>query len=204
MTVHIDQADPSEIEACAAIIAAALLDDPVLRTFVRGDHDRLGRLTDLHVALLRNGPAHGGAIDVARADPGGRVVGVAAWEGPDGHAPWWTQVRDVPRTLRAIGLRHAAASLRAQSAFDAARPRTPHWFLADIAVAPAAQGLGAGSALLRHRLGAIDAGPRLPAYLEATTPGSRRLYERWGFRRTDDVVVDGTVATAMTRPAASA
>lgn len=201
MTVHIDQAAPSEIEACAGVIAAALLDDPVLRTFVRGDRDRLSRLTDLHVAVLNNGPRHGGAIDVARTEPGGEVIGVAAWEGPEGHVPWWTRPGDVPRMLRAIGLRHGAASLRAQAAFDEVRPPMPHWYLADIAVAPEAQGLGAGSALLRHRLGAIDAGPRLPAFLEATTPSSRRLYERWGFEPAGELVVDGTVAFPMTRPA---
>lgn len=202
MTVHIDQAAPSEIEACAGVIAAALLDDPVLRTFVRGDRDRLSRLVDLHVAVLANGPAHGGAIDVARSEPGGPVIGVAAWEGPGGHAPWWTQLRTAPRMLRAIGgARHAVASLRAQAAFDEVRPGTPHWYLADIAVAPAAQGLGAGSALLRHRLGAIDAGPRLPAFLEATTPSSRRLYERWGFELVEEITVEGTTAYAMSRPA---
>ncbi|ACZ31386.1 GCN5-related N-acetyltransferase [Xylanimonas cellulosilytica DSM 15894] len=203
MTVHIDQAAPHEIEACAAIFAAAFLDDAVLRAFVRGDHHREERLTEMLVAELRSGPAYSGVIDVARTEPGGPPVGAAAWEGPDGHAPWWVRLGQAPRLLHAIGLRHARPSLRALAAFGEARPTDPHWYLADIAVAPTAQGLGVGSALLRHRLGAIDDGPRLPAYLEATTPGSRRLYTRWGFEPTGRIVVDDAEATAMTRPAAA-
>ncbi len=202
MTVHIDQAAPHEIEACAGVVAAALLDDAVLRTFVRGDRDRLARLTDLHVVVLRGGPLHGGAIDVVRTEPGGPIVGVAVWEGPDSRTPWWVRVRNVPRTLRALGgLRNLPAVRRVNAVYDAVRPRVPHWYLADIAVAPEARGLGAGSALLRHRLELVDAGAGLPAVLEATTPASRRLYERWGFTHTGDVVVDGTTAYAMTRPA---
>ncbi|MCL1872086.1 MAG: GNAT family N-acetyltransferase [Promicromonosporaceae bacterium] len=201
MTVHIDQAAAHEVPACAEIIATALLDDAVLRTFVRGDHHRHARLTDLHTAILRGGPLHGGAIDVARPHPGGPVIGVAAWEGPTSHTPWWTHVTELPRLLAAIGVRHLPASLRAQQTYHEARPEDPHWYLADITVTPAAQGLGVGSALLRHRLASIDAGAPLPAFLEATTPGSRRLYERYGFEPSGDIVVEGTVGTAMTRPA---
>ncbi|WP_425956341.1 GNAT family N-acetyltransferase [Xylanimonas sp. McL0601] len=201
MTVCIDQAHPSEVVTCAGIIAAALLDDPVLRTFVPEGRDRLARLTELHVAALRIGPLHGGAIDVAREHPGGPVLGVAAWEGPHPTASWWTITRELPRLLHAVGSQ-APQALRTQRVFDAARPRVPHWFLADIAVAPGAQGLGAGSALLRHRLGAIDATEPLPAYLEATTASSRRLYERFGFEAGAELPVPGA-PTAMLRPRAA-
>ena len=55
------------------------------------------------------------------------------------------------------------------------------WFLTLIGVDPAAQGRGLGSALLRHGLAACDR-DGLPAYLEATSPRNRALYERHGFR----------------------
>jgi GNAT superfamily N-acetyltransferase len=55
------------------------------------------------------------------------------------------------------------------------------WFLPLIGVDPAAQGRGLGSALLRHGLAACDR-DGLPAYLEATSPRNRALYERHGFR----------------------
>jgi len=55
------------------------------------------------------------------------------------------------------------------------------WFLPMIGVDPVAQGRGLGSALLRHGLAACDR-DGLPAYLEATNPRNRALYERHGFR----------------------
>jgi ribosomal protein S18 acetylase RimI-like enzyme len=58
------------------------------------------------------------------------------------------------------------------------------WFLPLIGVDPAAQGRGLGSALLRHGLAAYDR-DGLPAYLEATSPRNRALYERHGFRVID-------------------
>jgi len=55
------------------------------------------------------------------------------------------------------------------------------WYLPMIGVDPVAQGRGLGSALLRHGLAACDR-DGLPAYLEATNPRNRALYERHGFR----------------------
>lgn len=60
-------------------------------------------------------------------------------------------------------------------------PAGEHWFLPLIGVDPVAQGRGLGSALLRHGLAPCDR-DGLPAYLEATSPGNRALYERHGFR----------------------
>jgi GNAT superfamily N-acetyltransferase len=59
-------------------------------------------------------------------------------------------------------------------------PTTEHWYLPLTGVDPVAQGRGLGSALLRHALANCDR-EGLPAYLEATTPRNRDLYERHGF-----------------------
>ena len=59
-------------------------------------------------------------------------------------------------------------------------PTADHWYLPLTGVAPVAQGRGLGSMLLRHALATCDR-DGLPAYLEATTPRSRDLYERHGF-----------------------
>ena len=56
----------------------------------------------------------------------------------------------------------------------------PHWYLAMIGVDPVRQGLGLGSALLKHGLSQCDA-QRLPAYLESSNPRNVPLYERHGF-----------------------
>ena len=70
-----------------------------------------------------------------------------------------------------------------------------------IAVVPLARGTGTGSTLLRRGLDRVDA-DGVAAHLESTTPGSRRLYERLGFKRV--AVLDAPPLPAywaMTRPA---
>ena len=70
-----------------------------------------------------------------------------------------------------------------------------------IAVVPLARGMGTGSTLLRRGLDRVDA-DGMAAHLESTTPGSRRLYERLGFKRV--AVLDAPPLPAywaMTRPA---
>jgi GNAT superfamily N-acetyltransferase len=59
-------------------------------------------------------------------------------------------------------------------------PTADVWYLPLIGVDSVAQGRGLGSALLRHALAICDR-DGLPAYLEATNPRNRDLYERHGF-----------------------
>jgi ribosomal protein S18 acetylase RimI-like enzyme len=64
--------------------------------------------------------------------------------------------------------------------FEVHHPHGPHWYLPLIGVDPARRGHGYGSALLRHALARCDRDGAL-AYLEATSPRNRALYERHGF-----------------------
>jgi predicted N-acetyltransferase YhbS len=64
---------------------------------------------------------------------------------------------------------------------ESRRPRSPHWLLLYLGVVPERQGRGLGGTLLDAGLARADA-DGLPAYLVASSPGSRRLYERHGFR----------------------
>ena len=63
---------------------------------------------------------------------------------------------------------------------DRYHPAEPHWYLPMIGVDPAHQRKGFGSALLAHGLARCDREDKL-AYLESTSPGSVRLYQRLGF-----------------------
>jgi GNAT superfamily N-acetyltransferase len=56
----------------------------------------------------------------------------------------------------------------------------PHWYLPFIGVDTAKQGRGYGAALLHHALERCDR-DGLPAYLDATSPMNKPLYERHGF-----------------------
>jgi len=60
-------------------------------------------------------------------------------------------------------------------------PHEPHWYLPLIGVDPRFQGRGYGTLLMKEGLAACDRHHQL-AYLEATSPMNRSLYERLGFR----------------------
>jgi ribosomal protein S18 acetylase RimI-like enzyme len=78
-------------------------------------------------------------------------------------------------------------------------PQEPHWYLPLIGVEPAFQRQGMGSALIRPVLEECDAAG-LPAYLEATSPRNRSLYERLGFETVAVIeVADCPPITAMLR-----
>lgn len=68
-------------------------------------------------------------------------------------------------------------------------PTEPHIYLLAIGVRTSAQGRGLGGRLLAHTLADADRAGE-PAYLEATSPRSRALYERHGFEVVGEIIVD--------------
>lgn len=197
--MQISQATAVDLPECARLIAVAFEEDPVVCELVPGDENRIERLTRFFVSELRSGSLRTGAVDIVRLEQGGPIVGAAAWVGPE-KGPWWSQLREIPNLIRAIGLRHLRNAVGAMKDFSASHPDFVHWYLSDIVVSPLAQGQGVGGKLLTYRLDLVDA-EGLPAYLEATTEGSRRLYARYGFEDVGQVRIGGVTASAMTRPA---
>lgn len=194
-SVRIRRATVDEARHCSLVVATALLHDPVGLRAVRSRIHRLRRMTGLYEAELRLGAFTHGFVDVALDDDD--IIGVAAWIAPEWRRTRAATLRQAPRYLHAVGVAHAISAARVQRRRHRARPSTSHWLLADIAVAAEARGLGIGGALLAHGLERCDA----PVYLEATTPASRRLYERFGFiehRRID--LVEGGYPVGMLRP----
>jgi GNAT superfamily N-acetyltransferase len=110
-----------------------------------------------------------------------RLVGAALWMPPETwHLGLRAQLRLAPATVRALR-NDTPRLIKALNFIEAKHPRSPaHWYLAIIGVAPAWQGRGYGAALLRPALERCDR-DRVPAYLEASTPRNRALYERHGF-----------------------
>jgi ribosomal protein S18 acetylase RimI-like enzyme len=84
------------------------------------------------------------------------------------------------------------------------KPTGRHWYLRQIGVDPALRGRGHGSELLRIALEKCDR-EGTPAYLEATSPANRRLYERFGFVAEAELQSgDSPRLWPMTRPAGAA
>jgi GNAT superfamily N-acetyltransferase len=112
-------------------------------------------------------------------------VGAAVWERP---GEWKVspleQLRLAPAIIRAYG-RHAGRALRASLAMESGHPDEEHYYLPFVGVVPGWQGRGIGAALLRPVLDRCDR-ERVPAYLEASSPRNRALYQRHGFEVTEE------------------
>ena len=77
------------------------------------------------------------------------------------------------------------------------------WYLAFISVDPSKQGLGIGSFLLKEALKMVDE-KKERAYLEASSPRNKSLYERHGFECIGEVQIgDSPTAYPMIRDATS-
>ncbi|WP_432560842.1 GNAT family N-acetyltransferase [Kineococcus sp. SYSU DK003] len=174
--VHVTAPRHDENPALAELLAASFATDPVIARILPPENRTRDSLHLWYLAQVDTAAA----VDVAR-DEDGTAVGVALWEPP--HASWnlRDRFRPLPRMVRAAGgVVRYHRSCKVMSKLEEHRPRTPHWYLADLAVASSARGTGVGSRLLQHRLPGFDRDGH-DAYLEATTAGSRRLYERNGF-----------------------
>jgi ribosomal protein S18 acetylase RimI-like enzyme len=183
------------LTAVRAALARAFQDDPWVGFLFRDDASRPRRLTagfDLY--LRRHWLPRGACFTTDRA------AGAACWMPPGAWKPSLLDRvkmlpglaratrRDTPRLLRLFGL------LEKHHPDD-----RPHWYLPIVGVDPAWQGRGFGSALLRPILERCDA-EGTGAYLEASTPRNRALYERHGFEVTGELrLPDGTPGWPMWR-----
>lgn len=204
-------AGPGDLDAVVDLLTGVFLDDPLMSAIAAAAPEPRAALGHLHQVELA---AHYLAADpTARADSRVDLAVDAASGDPLGMALW-----DAPSSADVVGplgpgnepppgldldLLGGAWELCLADAAqcEAHRPAEPHWYLYMVAVAPAARGRGIGGRLLGHGLKRVDA-EGLPAHLESTTPGSRRLYERFGFRQVAELAGSGLpVYWAMTRPA---
>lgn len=180
------------------LLARAFAEDPHFAGLLPAD-DVERRRRDLfgYVAVRANHSPE--TCDIA-VDDAGTIIGAALWEHPDVLRPHQRPIRatvehltTLPLLHRIFGVRLSDAN-RTQAAVDAARPAEAHWYLKIIGTAPEARGMGAGKALLNHRLTEADR-YRAPAYLESSAPENVPYYERFGFRLRGEVPSTGTVNT---------
>ena len=188
VTIDEGPLDRATLRACGELCAAAFADAEMFGRFFPSPRRRARSIATLHRAALAHlGPA--GRCAVARGHDG-RVLGVAAWLAPGGFPPpVRAQLVRLPFVLAAfaphLGALRVAA--RAEAATLALHPREPHWYLQLLAVEPAAQRAGIGSALLTPVLERVDAEGAL-AYLETHDEANLAYYGRFGFaldRRVD-------------------
>ncbi len=165
MTVR--RAIASDVPAAAAVLADAYAENPLIAWFFPGEASRRAHCLALFAGLLTN------ALQARLALVTRDGWGVAAWSRPiDRSAP----VRPVRRTDGWNADRRATTL----GAMAAARPETPHFYLAAVGVSPASRRWGLGSELLAPVLTRCDA-TGTPAYLENSDPENAAFFGRHGF-----------------------
>lgn len=154
-----------------ATITMAFSNDPVVRWFIRDAYRYLTFwppfVKAFAGAAFENGTAH--SVD----DYGG----VAMWLPPGVASDEETMAALAAEAVPAEEQDEVFALFEQMGQFH---PTEEHWYLPLMGVDVASQNRGYGSALLRHALDRCD-GDELPAYLEATAPRNKALYERHGF-----------------------
>lgn len=172
--------DAADAPRCLNTLALAFAADPPTR-WLWPDPQRYLE------AFPRFAKLFGGAAFEAGTAHHSDFKGVALWLAPGSSSEEEALVELVRETAPPERLDAAFSLFEAMASFH---PQEEHWYLPLIGVDPASQGGGIGSGLLRHALRQCDE-QSLPAYLEATSEASARLYGRHGFEHLGTIRVAG-------------
>lgn len=174
-----------EILKVADTIAVAFFDDPVNSWVLPDAHSRVKGFRDmLEIMIADDWFRH----DLVFCTEG--IEAAAIWVPPE--APELSEEQTGQMVSRLAQVAHAQ-TLERSGVLDAVlreHPHESHYYLPLLGVRPERQSRGLGSALLAHMTRRCDA-ERMPAYLEATSPRSRPLYERHGFKAVRELPIPG-------------
>jgi GNAT superfamily N-acetyltransferase len=171
----------AEAPPAAAALAAAFREDPVMSWLFPRPDRRAAVLRDGFELFLRRV-----WLEHDQCFTTGQIAGAACWLPPGHwHLPAARKLALLPSLLR-IARERAPRFVRLLALVERKHPRAQHWYLVALGVEPAAQGTGLGSRLMYPVLSRCDA-EGIPAYLEASSPRNRALYERHGFEVSEEL-----------------
>ncbi len=180
------------------VLTIAFDSDPVMCHLWPNSGHRQRALPRYFRTTMTHHHVPGGGVEVAAA-VGRGIVGVAVWDPPGRWAATRPEfARMAPALMLALGHRIPAA-VRTRRLFDRLHPHESHWYLCHLAVHPAFQRQGIGTALLRSRCAHHDAA-RHAEYLVCTRESNVSLYSSAGFTTTAPVDLNGAPLWPMWRP----
>ena len=183
------RATQDDVHQLRAVLAEAFFEDPMFGWLMPDDTRRRARLGRYFAIELRHMALRRGRVWTT-SDLTGAALSLApgAWRAP-------ARVTLLEGTAFGVYVTRAA---RLEAAMEWRHLRESHYYVRDIGVHPKMHGRGLGSALLRPTLDRCDQ-QGLPAYLEASSERNAALYERLGFRLTDELRVRGSPPLRLMR-----
>ena len=183
-TTQIGKASAADLPRIATTLARAFFDDPVLRWMCPDDRRRRELLPAFFSLFAETLQRHD-EIHVA-----GETAGAALWLPPGQALVPEDEAAEFGRRLEEMAGVDAERAFTISKLIDEHHPPGAYYFLQFMGVEPRNQGHGIGSALLARMLEHCDReGAR--AYLDATSPHNKRLYERHGFRASGQFAPEG-------------
>lgn len=189
----------AEIDAISALLSDAFVNEDGLNYWLKQgpEKDRVRkRFFDVAVRDAIN-PKR----DLWVAELGGERLGAAIWLAPGLKSFDWSFLEELmftPLFFSIAGIKGMARARQLGAKLTQYHPPQPHAHLAFLGVAPAAQGKGVGSAILKATLAPLDA-QGMPAYLEASDERNVALYLRHGFEVTGQFDLPGLHFWTMLR-----
>lgn len=171
----------SQIEPATETLVRAFHDYPVFIYIFPVTSERSNELPLLLQSLVHYGILHGEVYATSQ-----NLEGVAVWLPPDypgGFSIAPEISKDSMDRLEYWGKQTGAIRQR--------HVPSGHWFLELIGVIPELQGKGHASTLLTPMLGRIER-EYLPCYLDTEVENNVAIYQRYGFRVVEDVIIPDT------------
>ena len=185
----------ADLQAAARLCALTMLDNPLhIQVFGQAADKRQRRLTRLFNGLLpyinRNGELTGAYVD-------NRLVGVLGRLQPGCCQPsYLAMLKLIPALLASNSPLGWLRTLLWLSQWAALDPKTPHWHLGPLAVAPDQQRQGIGRKLMDY---AINDANGISLYLETDKLSNVQLYQSLGFQISATPTLLDTITWLMLR-----
>jgi GNAT superfamily N-acetyltransferase len=173
-----------DVPRIASTLARAFFDDPVFRWAYADDGRRYELLPGFFSLFTQTLKRHD-EIYVTREG-----TGAALWAPPGQAAVPEEQADEFGRRLEEMSGVDAERLFALTKLIDEHHPPGSYYFLQFMGVEPPSQGRGIGSALLAQMLERCER-EGMRAYLDATSPHNKRLYERHGFRASGEYAPEG-------------
>jgi GNAT superfamily N-acetyltransferase len=170
------------VPAVAKMFARAFVDDPLLRWPLGSAPDPLAAIEAEFMGTHTLAARCGCLWEV------GDAIGAAAWISPDAAESFWRELFDWTGGIMAHASDGGRRHLMQWEWVETFYPDEPLWLLDSVAVDPARQGGGVGSALIAHGLRSADESG-LPALLETSQAHLVGYYQRFGFSVTSEADV---------------